>query len=61
MDYVSGAENRLTELAVIVQRVSRKKETIGEKTESFTENIISALNVAKISFLATKKCALTVK
>ena len=51
----------MTEPAVIVQRVGRKKKSIGEKTESFTENIISALNVAKISFLVMKRCVWTAR
>ena len=51
----------MTEPVVIAQRVSRKKGTTGEKTESFTESIISALNVAKISFLAMKRCVWTAK
>jgi hypothetical protein len=58
---VSDVKNHLTELAVTVQLVSRKKETTGEKTESFTENIISAPNVAKINFLAMKRCVWTAK
>ena len=37
------------------------KDIEPEETESFTENIISALNVARTSFLGMKKCVLTVK
>ena len=39
----------------------QKEKSIDEKTESFIENIISALNAAKINFSAKKRCVWTAK